>query len=247
MFDSRMLPLPFFKLNHSFRIEEQSLAALKLFQETYSFIDLIDEDSRTKAEKVLKSDKQETELVLKTLSSPLALFKVNISRDDDFLYLLLTEQNSRMEALVHQVELHRRRLAETDLQLLAKKEEAEQAYNRIVELSSPFIMLTKKAVLIPLFGSLSQDLISKNTGRLLNLLADSGAEQVFIDFHGVGEITEAGILNLSNLVQEISLMGAAAFFASLTPAQAKEVYRIHSNIHVTYVQNLNTALETYLL
>lgn len=245
MFSSKILPLPFFKLDYTFEIKERSNAADKLFKSAQHFLDLVDEDSKVKAAKILTSNKSETELVLKTFTSDIALFKVNISRDDDFIYLILTEQNSRMEALVHQVELHRKRLAETDLQLLAKKEEAEDSYNKIVELSVPFINLTKKTVLIPLFGSLTADLIEKNEVRVLTLLTETSAEQILIDFNGVGTITQPGVESLANLVQEFRLIGTSTIFSSLTPAQAKEIYRIHMDIDVTYVQNLSQAVEKY--
>ena len=239
MLDSRHLPLPFFKLDKNFRILERSLAAGKLFAEKESFLELADEDSRRKAEIVLSSGKNDSELVLRTYQSPLALFKLNVNTDDDFLYLILTEQNSKMETLVQQVELHRRRLAETDLQLLAKKEEAEDAYRKIIELSCPFIMLTKKTALLPLYGEL--------TGRLLNLLQETCAEQIMIDFHGVGFISETGMKALADLVKEFTLMGASTCFASLNPVQAKQVYSSHTTLDATYVSSLSSALETYLL
>ncbi|MDX8289391.1 STAS domain-containing protein [Metabacillus indicus] len=247
MLDGRHLPLPFFKLDKNFRILERSLAAGKLFAEKESFLELADEDSRRKAEIVLSSGKNDSELVLRTYQSPLSLFKLNVNTDDEFLYLILTEQNSKMETLVQQVELHRRRLAETDLQLLAKKEEAEDAYRKIIELSCPFIMLTKKTALLPLYGELTEELISANAGRLLNLLQETCAEQVMIDFHGVGFISETGMKALADLVKEFTLMGASTCFASLNPVQAKQVYASHTTLEATYVSSLSCALETYLL
>ncbi|MER2256740.1 MAG: hypothetical protein ABS933_16815, partial [Priestia megaterium] len=75
-------------------------------------------------------------------------------------------QDERIQELTSLVQDHRKRLADTDFELLEQKERLEKSLQKIKQLSASFIKLSSKVGLIPLFGDLDTDLVAENTSIL---------------------------------------------------------------------------------
>ncbi|MBM7604268.1 hypothetical protein JOC75_002241 [Metabacillus crassostreae] len=76
----KYIPMNYFLLNTELTIIEYSDLAIETFGVGTCFLDLIDRESKDKAERILTSNETKTtELVMKTFSSPYSLFKVKIN------------------------------------------------------------------------------------------------------------------------------------------------------------------------
>jgi rsbT co-antagonist protein RsbR len=247
MQDNKLLPLPYFKINEELDILESSAEAASLFVPAGNLLDLVDDESTEKAKNVLLNKmKKQTELNMKTHSSPFALVKVHISWDGDIAHLLLIEEDDKIQILAGQVEKHRQRLAETNLDLLESKENAERSYKKVLELSCPFIHISDELVLIPLFGDLSEQLINRNKDRLLGLLHDSSVNRILIDFNGVGSISRDGLILFQQLLSQFTLLGAESILIGMDPGQASVIHHNFPGLQANYINSLHKAIKKCL-
>ncbi|MGD6855367.1 STAS domain-containing protein [Bacillus infantis] len=244
MQDNKLLPLPYFKINEKLDILESSAEADSLFLPAGNLLELIDDESAKKAKTVLLNKmKRRTELNMKTHASPFALVTVHISWNGDIAHLLLIEEDDKINILAGQVEKHRQRLAETNLDLLESKETAERSYRKVLELSSPFIHISDELVLIPLFGELSEQLINQNKDRLLDLLHDSNVNRILVDFNGVGSISRHGLILFQQLLSQFSLLGAESVLIGINPEQAKTIHNNFPELEAKYINSLHKAIK----
>ncbi|TLS34954.1 STAS domain-containing protein [Pseudalkalibacillus caeni] len=238
------LPYPYFKIDEQFKILSLSKQSKELFGPASNWMELVDGDSRNKAEQKLKQrPRVETELVLRTNHSPISLFNVSVRWMDGQGHMLCIEQDSRIEDLMLLVEKHRNRIAETDFELFEKKEQIEQALTKIKELSSPLISLTPDTGLLSLFGTVDKELIEVNQNRLITRCYDVSYDRILIDFNGVGEFAEDGVDAFQSLIKEFGIMGAQCFITGLKPQHAFHLNNEGQELDVTYSGSLSEAIK----
>lgn len=208
-------------------------------------MDLVDWESRAKAERMLSagSSRIECELIMKTNESPYALVDVSINWDRKHGHIICHEKDHRLAELENIVEKHRLRLAETNLELLEKKEQVEKSLYEIKNLSCPFIKLTKGAALVPLFGNLDHDLIAQNEERVLEKAQDGGYQEILFDFNGVGDLTNEGVTSFITIVKELQLMGLQPSIIGIKPNHAFYLNRTHSKLDVPFLNSLSKAFK----
>ncbi|WP_026560372.1 hypothetical protein [Bacillus sp. J37] len=74
-----------------------------------------------------------TELVMNTKNSPYGLYQIQINWQNKFGHIVCIEQDERIQELIDAVEQHRKRLSDTNFELLQKKEQLEQSIERILD------------------------------------------------------------------------------------------------------------------
>ncbi|MCD7036508.1 STAS domain-containing protein [Metabacillus sp. GX 13764] len=241
---NRNFPLPYFQITEEFEIVDYSGEAEEQFEIQSSFMDLLDAGSRRKAVNVLQTrQKGETELAMVTKDGSLNTFRINFKWDGAEAGLICSPQDSHMENLLGKIEQQQKRLAETDLELLFKKEELEESLLRITELSGPVIYLSEKLVLIPLFGDLDSALLGENRSRIASSLNSSSAEKAIIDFSAVGKVTDEGAGHAADFLTECKLMGIQPYFSGLKPAHAFALHRTGSRFDIEALSSLKKAIK----
>jgi rsbT co-antagonist protein RsbR len=143
---SQYLPHPYFHVKHDFTILSQSAQSNDVFPHADNFLELVDSGSESKALSILSEFNRMAacELTMRTLYSPYALMDVSIHWHGGEGHVLCIEKDTRLTELENLVSQHRARLAETNMELLDKKEALEQALIEVKKLSSPLIEITKK-------------------------------------------------------------------------------------------------------
>ncbi|XQY92597.1 STAS domain-containing protein [Metabacillus sp. HB246100] len=248
MSDIKHIPLPYFIINHDLTILESSHHALDLFGHSDNLLTFIDKESQEKAKRILiAKEKKSTELVMSTLESSFALFQLKINWVNEKGHIVCIEQDGRIQQLIDAVEKHRKRLSETNFELLDKKEQLEESLAKIMDLSAPSITLTDQIVLVPLFGDLEKELIDKNNLKILQKIKHSRIDKILFDFHGVGEITAEGINELRQLTTSIELMGASSYIIGVKPAHAKVIHQTSIETGTDYLRNLNEAIRSFVI
>ncbi|UGB31574.1 STAS domain-containing protein [Metabacillus sp. B2-18] len=247
MLTIKHIPLPYFTIDQEFNILEASDFACDIFGEALNFLDIVDIESKRKAQSLLSEKVLTTEIVMKTQESPYALFQIKVNWEYNQGHLICIEQDNRIQTLIDTVELHRRRLSETNFELLEKKEQLEQSLTKIVELSAPFICLTKGLVLVPLFGELNENMIRLNHYRLLSEVSQNQVERVLFDFHGIGEIKKEGIQTFKTLVTELKLMGTDSYMIGLSPSHARLINQLGIKAGTSYMKDLHEAIKTFIV
>ncbi|TCN22690.1 STAS domain-containing protein [Mesobacillus foraminis] len=245
MSDIKFLPQPYFMLNRNFEILAASDKSYEVFETAPNFLDLVDWESRRKAAHflALKEGTKESELIMKTKESPYALFDVSINWNSGDGHILCIEKDHRLAELENIVEKHRLRLAETNLELLEKKEQVEQNLYEIKSLSCPFIKLTKTTALVPLFGDLDDGMIRQNEERILNKTQDGHYDYLLFDFNGVRNLTEAGVAAFVSIINELQLMGISPSIIGIKPNHAFYLNGHPSKLNVPFLSSLSTALK----
>ncbi|MEH7885064.1 hypothetical protein V7654_12180 [Bacillus sp. JJ1609] len=183
---------------------------------------------------------------MKTKESPYALVDISINWEGNEGHVICIEKDHRLAELESIVEKHRLRLAETNLELLEKKEQVEKTLFEIKNLSCPFIKLTKNAALVPLFGNLDAELISQNEGRVLQKALDGGYDEILFDFNGVGELTNDGVESFISLINELQIMGLHPSIIGIKPNHALYLNRTNSKLDVPFLNSLSKALKKSL-
>ncbi|PMC40226.1 hypothetical protein CJ195_00490 [Bacillus sp. UMB0899] len=242
------LPLPYFTINQDFHIIDASDIARDTFDESNSFLEIVDLESQKKALRTLTSATfVTTELVLKTKNSPYALFQIQINWQNNLGHIVCIEQDDRIQSLIDAVEQHRKRLSETNFELLEKKEQLEKSFERILELSVPMIYLAKGMILVPLIGELNIELVKKNHNRIVEKITDQQIERILIDFHGIGDITNEGIRALRTLVLELRVMGTDSYIIGVSPLHAKVLNSLPVNPNTYFLKDLHSAIRSFII
>lgn len=241
----KFLPQPYFLIDRDFNILGFSNRSTEVFEFNSSFLELVDWESRKKAENLIgnASERADGELIMKTRYSPYALIDVSIHWDKNEGHIICIEKDHRLTELESLVEKHRLRLAETNLELLEKKEQVEKTLYELKNLSCPFIKLTKKAALVPLFGNLDNELIRQNEKRVLVKAQDGAYEEVLFDFNGVGELTNEGVEAFISLVRELQVMGLLPSIIGIKPNHAFYLNRTTSKLDVPFLNSLSKAFK----
>ncbi|TKD67465.1 STAS domain-containing protein [Pseudalkalibacillus hwajinpoensis] len=252
MFDIRKHPLPAFIVDDNLEIIEKSQLATESFSSSTSFLQLVDQDSRTKAKKYLTPLEKEVEieLVLNTIHSPHSLYIVYAKwSKEGVAQIVCVKQDQRIAKLAGSIQKQRERLSETNFDLLDKKEELEVALTRIKKLSSPFLPITSTIGVIPLFGTLEQVLFEVNENELLYSLRNGGYDHVIIDFSGIGEVEESGPQALRSFCNMVSVIGVTPVLCGLKPSHAFNLldldFELNQNFDIK--GSLKDAIQYYMI
>ncbi len=239
------LPYPCFVVDQHLYIMERSQSSGFTFGPAMNFLELVDSESRKKAERLLKNGfkSAEGELKMATKDSPFSLFTVRINWHKEWGYIICTEKVQSLNDLIETVEKQRLRLSETNFELFEKKEALEESLRNIRELSGPFIKLSKQTALVPLFGTLDHLLIVQNEFRFTHEAAKGDYEQVIFDFHGVGDITEEGMGAFGQLISQLKLMGARSIVTGVKPQHAFVVNNAGVDIDASFIKSLRDAIK----
>lgn len=239
----KYLPHPYFLLDREFNILEFSQIGSEIFLIGDKFPDLVDWESQGKMKTILgkKESRAEGELILKTKESPYALFDISVNWNEDKGHVICIEKDHRLAELESIVEKHRKRLAETNIELLEKKELVEKTLFEIKSLSCPFIKLTKSSALVPLFGNLDEELISQNEKRVLEKSQQGDYLDVLFDFNGVGDLTNEGVEAFVALVKELQLMGLQPSVIGIKPNHAFYLNNSKTVPDVPFLNSLSKA------
>jgi len=109
------------------------------------------------------------------------------------------------------------------------------------------IDLAKGMVLVPLIGELNIELVNRNHKRILETICNKQIEQILIDFHGIGDITNEGIRALRNLVLELKVMGAESYIIGVGPHHAKVLNSLPIHPDTYYLKDLHTAIKSFIV
>ena len=243
MSDLKYSPQPYFLLDRDYNILEFSQIGSEIFSIGDKFLDLVDWESHGKTKTILgkKESRAEGELIMKTKESPYALFDISVNWNGDNGHVICIEKDHRLAELESIVQKHRKRLAETNIELLEKKELVEKTLFEIKSLSCPFIKLTKSAALVPLFGNLDDELISQNEKRVLDKSQQGGYLEVLFDFNGVGDLTNEGVEAFVSLVKELQLMGLQPCIIGIKPNHAFYLNNSKTIPDVPFLNSLSKA------
>ena len=251
MYDLNDHPLPAFIIDEKFMILSQSKLAKEVFSPKSSFLDIVDLDSRMKASKMLTPLKKEAEveLVMSTIQSPYSLFNVFAKWTNNGQgQLVCVRQDDRIEKLSNSLQKQRERLAETNFDLLDKKEELEMALTKVKKLSSPFLPITNTIGIIPLFGTLDEQLFRVNENNLLHTLQNGDYERVILDFSGIGEVEAIGVIAMYSFCSMMKVVGVSPVLCGLTPKHALSLmehdFEMNQKFNIT--GSLKDAIRFYL-
>ncbi|WP_227396900.1 STAS domain-containing protein [Jeotgalibacillus aurantiacus] len=237
------MPLPAFKMSQDLTILEASEDARQLFGHAPSFLDWVDVESREKAQKFMSTQYDEkVELNLVTTEGIISSYILHIKWDGQEGTVLMQQQDQMMLKLMHSVNEHRRRLEESDMELILKKNELEKSLIRIQELSTAVIHLTPNVVLIPIFGDLNIELILSNKDRILKQLYDEQIDELIIDLQAVGKITDDGVEEFSLLLKNCSLLGATCSITGIRPEHVPQLHQKEIAGKVMFINSLKDTL-----
>jgi rsbT co-antagonist protein RsbR len=245
MSEVKYSPLPYFLIDSDFNILEFSQRSTEIFSFGKKFLDLVDQESHTKAENLLvnKRCRAKGELIMKTIESPYGLFDISVNWNDEKGHIICIEKDHRLIELESIVEKHRKRLADTNLELLEKKELVEKTLLEMKNLSCPFIRLTTSAALVPIFGNLDHELISQNEQRVLEKAQKGGYQEVLFDFNGVGDFTAGGVEAFVSLVKELQVMGLDPSIIGIKPNHAFYLNNSKTVPDVPFLNSLSKAIK----
>ncbi|MCF6139358.1 STAS domain-containing protein [Pseudalkalibacillus berkeleyi] len=241
------IPVPYFQINHDYKILARSKVADELFPLVAGFLELVDGDSMTKATKYLriKSGTSQFELVMQTTTNPFSLFEVHLSWNmDHTCEIVCINKDDQSNQLFKQVDRLHSRLENTNYELLEKKNELEYAMQKINELSGPIISLTEKVALVPLFGELTDEKMHYIAEKILRIAHEKNQERLYFDFTGVGEVTQEGVDELQGLFKTLWYMGQIeAIIIGITPKQAVVLNHLDTQYPLKFVSTLKDAIK----
>ncbi|SEN06476.1 rsbT co-antagonist protein RsbR [Mesobacillus persicus] len=245
MSNIQYLPYPCFVVDEELSILEYSNEALSLFRPVPAFLDLVDSESEDKARKLLsgRNSSPEGEIIMCSINSPQALFTVRINWKDGKGYIICIEKDESLNSLIKMVEIQRQRLADTDFELFEKKEQLQESLKSIRDLSGPFIKLSKKAALIPLFGDLDEQLIQQNAEKFTREASEGDYDFIIFDFNGIGKVEKAGIDEFNRLIGQLKLIGAQSIITGVHPQHATTIHHATNGIQATFINRLINAIK----
>lgn len=171
------------------------------------------------------------------------MFDISVNWHEERGHIIGIEKDHRLAELESIVAKHRVRLAETDLELLEKKEQVEKTLLEIKSLSCPFIKLTKNSALVPLFGNLDEELIRQNESRILKKSQEGGYQEILFDFNGVGDLTIEGVEAFVSVVKELQLMGLEPCVIGIKPNHAFYLNHTKNVPDVPFLNSLSKAFK----
>ncbi|PPA69486.1 Stressosome protein rsbRB [Jeotgalibacillus proteolyticus] len=248
---NEQLPLPFLKLDKDGTIILYSTLAMEHFDLSEDHIKhIVDNESYEKLLRYSSNDKAPVvrmELNMKSRTSPVTLYEVYLTWDNELhaSMILLPKDQSNMQLIEKMMSLQKR-LAETDFELYEQREELEQILSRLHELSGPFIPLTDKMCLIPLFGDVTEEKINVISHSCLQSVFAGEYEDVLIDFTAVGNVEDKGIEQFVRLLKTLHVMtGKIIKIIGIKPHTAKTLNKYALEGFMEFNQSLKQVLQTH--
>lgn len=238
-------PLPLLKINRDFTILDRSSEAKNVLIPAASFLDLLDADSREKAKKLLPDGHSGKEIELNFLTGDVDLFAADVyvkwNTEDEALLIVVPHAGSH-DRIAEQFAGLRRRLSETNYDLLQEKMKVDELVERVRELSAPLIRLDESRVLLPLFGDLTVEQMAAVQEKVLNDTYLSGATKIILDFTAVDLIDSSGLQEFNSLLQSLSLMGTSVVLTGLHPEHARRLNELDAQLGTEYASSLRDVL-----
>ncbi|WP_088009603.1 STAS domain-containing protein [Indiicoccus explosivorum] len=237
-------PLPAVTIGQDFTILEQSPEAARLFGPASSLLDLLDEESRPKARDFLYSNKtgQRTELNIIGAKGERMTADVYAKWNGGEAVVVFVPTDDSLRRISDQFTALRRRLNETNYDLLLEKMKVDELVERVQELSAPFIRLDRTRVLVPLFGDLTSDQMAAVQSRVLQDTYSASATEILLDFTAVDEIDRSGLQALDSLLQSLSLMGTDVTLTGLHPEHAQRLHELDARLGTRFASSLKDVL-----
>ncbi|KIL47085.1 STAS domain-containing protein [Jeotgalibacillus campisalis] len=233
------LALPAIIMNKEMKILQSSEEASALFGAGENVLDWIDGESQKKAQKfLLDSSQKKVELNMITKNNRAALITLHLKWTEETCSIVFIEQDALLLDLMTKINDHKRRLLDTDMELLLKNNELNTSFKRIQELSTAIIHLSPSIILIPVFGDLDGTLLEQSKTRILSHLSQSYVNELIVDLQSVGKVEEEGIRQLIQLIDNCSLMGVKTYVTGVKPEHADALNRSNMLDHATFINTL---------
>lgn len=246
------LPVPYIKVSSDLQIVTYSKEAQSIFQLSDSLSSIVDQENIAKLKNFMYASEMETikpiEISLITKDRPLELFDIYVSWDhylNGHLVCIKKEQNNKfLEEMVYNLQS---RLSSTDFELFEKKEELEQAFLEIDQLSGPFILLSDQVALIPMFGDITTRKINAIKENTLKSAYKHDLDAMLFDFTGVGSITLEGLQQMESLFTTLAYMGGIeSVIVGVKPEHAIQMNAFHTESKFSFLSTLQEAMKKYI-
>jgi rsbT co-antagonist protein RsbR len=159
-----------------------------------------------------------------------------LAREHDPDAELLASVIDELRELRSMVEIAEQRLATIERQRLA-----------IADLSAPIIDVWDGVLALPVVGLVDTQRSIEMTERLLQRIAESGAESVIVDLTGVDMVDTMTANHLLQMIRAASLLGAFSVLSGISPQIAQTLVQLEVElVEITTVRNLKEALKTCL-
>jgi len=146
------------------------------------------------------------------------------------------ERQRTAEELRSMVDLAEQRVETIERQRLA-----------IVDLSAPIIDVWDGILALPVVGLVDTERSIELTERLLERIAESGAQSVIVDLTGVDVVDTMTANHLLQMIRAASLLGAFSVLSGISPQIAQTLVQLDVDLtEITTVRNLKEALKTCL-
>lgn len=237
-------PLPAFQLNNSLAIVEQSKQAEQLFGKPSSFLSLLDEGSREKAQRLFKQQNEEQAVELNFVTQAgIFLADIYFRWNSGFsLHVVLVPKDGKMAAITAQIMRLRTRLKETDYELLQEKERADELLGEVRKLSAPCIEIGSGYVLIPLFGDLDAEKVKAVRPHIVQYIYEHNAETVIVDLTAMGAVTQEGVNYLESIVQTLRVMGIDTVVTGVKPNHAQKMHVLKTELNLRFEPSLQAVI-----
>lgn len=243
-----LLPVPYLQINLEGELTGWSREATDIFGllDGLTISELVDEDSHGKLnEFIFAKAATDVEVNMKTAEQPLALFSLRVKWDGNGTgHLIALPADKGNEELVSRLISLQSRLRNTDFELFEKKEQLEEAINRLNQLSGPFIPISDKLALVPLFGDLTAEKMDAITANIIHSAYQGSYDKILFDFNGTGTITDSGTQKLHNLFQTLTYMTDPTItIIGINPSQAKQLHQHGQSWPAQFQSTLRKVLE----
>ncbi|TWT27854.1 STAS domain-containing protein [Planomicrobium sp. CPCC 101110] len=238
-------PLPIFQLDRELTILASSKLASSLFKESAVFTGLLEEGSRQKAVEFLNPARsfQPIELTfLSPLDEPTVMDVHTKWESDGIANVIAVPKDRHYNRVFDQLTHLRKRLNETNYDLLLEKERADELLQNVRELSAPCIKLDQKRLLIPLFGLIDQQKMETVRPRILENVYRQDGQIVIFDLTAMDDIDNEGLTQLNALIQSLSIMGITISITGIHPRHAKRLHELNAVIYATFAVSLQDVL-----
>ncbi|TWT03722.1 STAS domain-containing protein [Planomicrobium sp. CPCC 101079] len=238
-------PLPIFKLDRELTILASSKMARTLFKESPVFTGLLEEGSRQKAVEFLNPARSinPIELTFLSPSDEPTVMDVHCQwQSDGTANAIAVPKDRHYNRVSEQLSNLRRRLNETNYDLLLEKERTEELLQNVRELSAPCIKIDHQRLLIPLFGLIDKLKMETVMPSILDNVYRQDGQTVIFDLTAMDDIDSDGLNQLNALIQSLSIMGIAISITGVHPNHAKRLHELNTLLYVTFAVSLQEVL-----
>ncbi|GAF66085.1 hypothetical protein BTS2_2985 [Bacillus sp. TS-2] len=244
------LPLPSYTLNHKYDVVDCSKEAIDKFGQIKNIMDIVEEGSINKLNAWVRPDFQKMSIEINMINREGKMELVTLYaawQSNNIVHAIILEQAEQISKISTSLSLLRKRLNETNIELLQEKEKLETLIEDNDRLSAPVIRLTPQFVMIPLFGILTESKMNHLNQKLLFDLYEESPEHVLFDFTAVGDIEDEGLQSVEVLLQSISLMGMKIYFVSINQTISRKLHSLSfQKWDVQFISSVHAAMKNLL-